>query len=257
MIARRTFVTGLATATLALGRPAVAGGKVNVFAAASLKNALDEASAACTAASGQATTNTYAASSALAKQIEQGAPADLFISADLDWMSYLADRHLIVPGSAVKLLGNRLVLIAPAASPAQVSIVPGFGLAALLGGGRLAMADVRSVPAGRYGKAALERLGVWASVENSIAQAENVRAALKLVSTGEAPVGIVYATDAQEDVSVRVLGVFPAASHPPIIYPAAVTAASTNAAAADVLSFLRSAAAQAIFRAHGFTDPGA
>lgn len=261
MIARRRFVTGLvataATSALLLPRPGFAAGKVNVFAAASLKNALDEVSSSWKAATGKETTNTFAASSALAKQIEAGAPADLFISADLDWMAYLSERKLVAPGSEVKLLGNTLVLIAPATSTAEARISPGFDLAALLGGGRLAMADVKSVPAGRYGKAALEKLGVWASVENSLAQAENVRAALKLVSTGEAPAGIVYGSDAREDASVKVLGVFPAGSHPPIVYPAAVTAASTNADAVAFLAFLKSPAAQAIFRAHGFTEPGA
>lgn len=259
MVSRRSFTTGLmATATLAAGltRPASASGKVTIFAAASLKTALDEVSVAWRAGTGKETTNAYAASSALAKQIEAGAPADIFISADLDWMTYLADRKLIAEGTEVRLLGNALVLVAPAGSPAAVTIAPGFDLAGLLKGGRLAVADVKAVPAGKYAKAALQSLGAWQGVENSLAQAENVRAALKLVSTGEAPAGIVYQTDAREDENVKLLGTFPADSHPPIIYPAARLAASSNADAVAFLQFLQSSTAQDIFTAHGFTIPG-
>ena len=229
---------------------------MTIFAAASLKTALDEASVAWKAGTGKETTNAYAASSALAKQIEAGAPADIFISADLDWMRYLADRKLIAEGTEVRLLGNALVLVAPAGSTAAVTIAPGFDLAGLLKGGRLAVADVKAVPAGKYAKAALQSLGAWQGVENSLAQAENVRAALKLVSTGEAAAGIVYQTDAREDENVKVLGTFPADSHPPIIYPAARLAASSNADAVAFLQFLQSPTAQDIFKAHGFTIPG-
>jgi molybdate transport system substrate-binding protein len=248
----------MAAATLAAGltRPASASGKVTIFAAASLKTALDEVSVAWRAGTGKETTNAYAASSALAKQIEAGAPADIFISADLDWMTYLADRKLIAEGTEVRLLGNALVLVAPAGSPAAVTIAPGFDLAGLLKGGRLAVADVKAVPAGKYAKAALQSLGAWQGVESSLAQAENVRAALKLVSTGEAPAGIVYQTDAREDENVKLLGTFPADSHPPIIYPAARLAASSNADAVAFLQFLQSSTAQDIFKAHGFTIPG-
>jgi molybdate transport system substrate-binding protein len=259
MVSRRSFTTGLmAAATLAAGitRPASASGKVTIFAAASLKTALDEVSAAWRAGTGKETTNAYAASSALAKQIEAGAPADIFISADLDWMKYLADRKLIAEGTEVRLLGNALVLVAPAGSPAAVTIAPGFDLAGLLKGGRLAVADVKAVPAGKYAKAALQSLGAWQGVEDSLAQAENVRAALKLVSAGEAPAGIVYQTDAREDENVKLLGTFPADSHPPIIYPAARLAASSNADAGAFLQFLQSSTAQDIFTAHGFTIPG-
>lgn len=255
MIDRRTLVRSLAAAALALSvslGPALAAEKVTVFAAASLKNALDEVSAAWKAETGKETANSYAASSALARQIEAGAPADVFISADLDWMKYLSDRKLVAEGSEVKLLGNTLVLVAPASSSAALTIAPGFDLAGVLNGGRLAICDVKTVPAGKYGKAALETLGVWASVENSLAQAENVRAALKLVATGEAPAGIVYQTDANEEKKVRVLGTFPADSHPAIIYPAARVAASQNADAAAFLAFLQSAKALDIFRSHGF-----
>ena len=260
MITRRTLSRSLAgafgAAAIALSiaiAPATAAEKVNVFAAASLKNALDEVSAAWKADAGKETTNTYAASSALAKQIEGGAPADVFISADLDWMKYLSDKKLIADGSEVKLLGNTLVLVAPADSKASVTIAPGFDLKGVLNGGKLAMGEVKSVPAGKYGKAALEKLGVWASVEGSLAQAENVRAALKLVATGEAAAGIVYGTDAKEDGKVKVLGTFPEDTHPAIVYPAAVVAASKNADAAAFVKFLQSQKALDIFKQHGFT----
>jgi molybdate transport system substrate-binding protein len=257
MVSRRSFMTGL-TAAVAAGMPlpAMASDKVMVFAAASLKTALDEVSAAWKAGTGKETANAYAASSALARQIESGAPADIFISADLDWMTYLADRSLIATGTEVKLLGNQLVLVAPATSTTVLTIAPGFDLAGALNGGRLAVADVKAVPAGKYAKAALETLGAWQGVEHSLAQAENVRAALKLVSTGEAPAGIVYQTDAREDGKVKVLGTFPPGSHPPIIYPAVRLAASKNADAGAFLQFLQSKAAQEIFKAHGFTIPG-
>lgn len=256
MINRRTLVRSIAAAAVALSfslAPAFAAEKVNVFAAASLKNALDEVSAAWKAGTGKETANSYAASSALAKQIEGGAPADIFISADLDWMKYLADKKLIAEGTQVNLLGNTLVLVAPADSKASVTIAPGFDLAGVLNGGKLAMGEVKSVPAGKYGKAALEKLGVWDKVEGSLAQAENVRAALKLVATGEAPAGIVYQTDASEDKKVKVLGTFPADTHPAIVYPAAVVAASKNADAAEFLKFLQTPAALDIFKSHGFT----
>jgi len=256
MINRRTLATALLAAAVLLPAPAFAAEKVTVFAAASLKNALDEVSAAWKASTGKETTNSYAASSALAKQIESGAPADIFISADLDWMKYLTDRKLIADGTDVDLLGNTLVLVAPADSKAQITIAPGFDLAAVLAGGRLAVGDVKAVPAGKYAKAALEKLGVWASVEGSLAQAENVRAALKLVATGEAPAGIVYETDAREDKQLKVLGTFPADSHPAIVYPAALVAASGNAEAPAFLAFIQSPAALEIFRAHGFTTLG-
>ena len=255
MASRRTFTSGFMAAALALGAsfcPAFAADKVTVFAAASLKNALDEVSAAWKSDTAKETANAYAASSALAKQIEGGAPADIFISADLDWMAYLSDKKLIAEGSEMKLLGNRLVLVVPADSRATVAIAPGFDLAGVLNGGKLAVCDVKAVPAGKYAKAALEKLGAWASVENSLAQAENVRAALKLVATGEAPAGIVYQTDAKEEKRVKVLGTFPADSHPAIVYPAALVAGSRNADAAEFLNFLQSATALDIFKAHGF-----
>lgn len=242
-----------ASATLVHGGAAGAAEKVTVFAAASMKNALDAVNAACEPDVGQQATISYAASSALAKQVESGAPADVFISADLDWMKYLSDRKLIKPETEVKLLGNELVLVAPKNSTVSATIGPKFGLADLLGGGKLAMADVKAVPAGKYGKAALEKLGVWTFVEGKVAQAENVRAALKLVSTGEAPLGIVYQTDANAEPGVKVVGMFPEDSHPPIIYPVAQTAGSKAAAAPAFLKCMESAKAAKLFAAQGFT----
>lgn len=254
MITRRGMLEGFfgAVVLAVVAGPAQATEKLNIFAAASLKNALDDVTAAWQAETGHQAAISYASTSALAKQIEAGAPADVFISADLEWMNYLAKRNLLTAKGSVKLLGNRLVLIAPAGSKASISISPGFDLAGLLGDGRLALADVKTVPAGKYAKAALETLGVWASVEGRLAQAENVRAALKFVAAGEAPLGIVYQTDARAEASVKVLGVFPDSTHPAIIYPAAVLAESTNPVAANFLSFLQSKRAAEIFTKQGF-----
>ncbi len=223
-----------------------------VFAAASLKNALDEAAAGWEAGTGKRVTISYAASSALARQIEEGAPADVFISADLDWMDELARQRLIKTETRASLLGNEIVLVAPAGSAVTLDVAPGMDLAGALAGGKLAMANTDAVPAGKYGKAALEALGSWDSVKDDVAQAENVRAALALVSRGEAPIGIVYATDAAADPGVKVLGVFPRDSHPPIVYPIAVIAASTHPDAPAFAEYLRSAEADAIFETHGF-----
>jgi molybdate transport system substrate-binding protein len=237
-----------------LGRPAAAQGRdVVVFAAASMKNALDEINAAWARESGgKRAVISYAASSALAKQIEAGAPADLFASADLDWMDYAQGKGLIRTDTRVNLLGNRIVLIAPAESKVVLAIAPGFELPAALGGGRLAMANVEAVPAGRYGKAALERLGAWDSIKDKVAQAENVRAALLLVSRGEAPLGIVYQTDATSDPKVRIVAAFPEDTHPPIVYPVALTKDSSNPDAPAFLAFLRSGTARAAFERQGF-----
>lgn len=223
-----------------------------VFAAASLKNALDAVNETWQAETGQTATISYAASSALARQIEQGAPADIFISADLDWMEYLSEKQMIAPGSRTNLLGNRIVLIASADSAIEANIVRDFPLAELLGDGRLAMADVKAVPAGKYGKAALERLGVWAEVKEKVAQAENVRAALKLVAVGEAPLGIVYRSDAVAEPAVKVIGVFPEDTHPPIVYPVGVTADSRTPDAAEFVKHLQSAKAKQLFEQQGF-----
>jgi molybdate transport system substrate-binding protein len=235
-------------APAALGRPAAG---VTIFAAASLKNALDDVDAAYAAKSHLHVRAAYAASSALARQIEQGAPADVFISADADWMDYLAQRGLIVVASRRDLLTNHLALIAPAASSARLAIRPGMPLADALGGGRLAIAGP-DVPAGRYGQASLEALGVWDSVKDRLAPAQNVRAALSFVALGETPLGIVYDTDAKTEPRVRIVGLFPDSSHPPIAYPAAIVAASRNAAAAPYLRFLEGREAAAIFGRYGF-----
>ena len=233
--------------------PAMAAEKVTVFAAASLKNALDAINEEWRKQSGNDAVASYAASSALAKQIEAAAPADIFISADLAWMDYLADKKLIRNDTRSNLLGNRIVLIAPKDTPAAVDISPGFDLAGLVGNDRLAMGAVDSVPAGKYGKEALEKLGVWSSVEGKVAGAESVRAALALVSRGEAPYGIVYQTDAAADPGVAIVGTFPEDSHKPIIYPIAVLAGSENPAASAYLDFIRSAKAKGFFEEQGFT----
>lgn len=242
-----------ALAALPLALPAAAAEKVTVFAAASLKNALDAANAAWQSESGNETTVSYAASSALAKQIEQGAPADLFISADLAWMDYVAEKKLIKDDTRVNLLGNRIVLVAPKDKAEAVEIRQGFDLAGLVGDGKLAMGAVDTVPAGKYGKAALEKLGVWSAVEGKVAGAESVRAALALVSRGEAPYGIVYQTDAAADPDVAIVGTFPEDSHAPIIYPVAILAESQSPAAAAYLDFLTSDKAAPFFTQQGFT----
>jgi molybdate transport system substrate-binding protein len=260
----RRFIVALAvTVTLTLGAPAAraaAGEEVLIFAAASLKNALDEVMAGF-AKQGRTTAKaSYAASSALAKQVEQGAPAKLFLSADLDWMDYLDQRGLVVRESRANLLKNRLVLVAPKEGGAgPVEMRQGVDLAGLLGAdGRLAVGEVKSVPAGKYAKSALERLGAWAPVEGRLAQAENVRAALTLVSHGEAPLGIVYQTDAAADPNVRIVGIFPEDSHPPIVYPVALTMdGSGSKGASDFLGYLKSSAARAAFERQGFVVLGA
>jgi molybdate transport system substrate-binding protein len=229
---------------------------ITVFAAASLKNALDKAIADYSGSGGNKVVASYAASSALAKQIEQGAPADIFISADLDWMDYLAKAKLIKDDTRSNLLGNTLVLISPTSSAIPLKITQGFPLAAMLGDGRLAVADVKSVPAGKYAKAALEKLGVLESVESKFAQAENVRAALALVATGEAQLGIVYRTDAHAEPKVRIVDTFPENTHPPIIYPIAATAnAKDPAAAAAFIGYLKGPKARADFTEAGFSTP--
>jgi molybdate transport system substrate-binding protein len=225
---------------------------LTVFAAASMKNALDDIDAAYTAKTGIKMVASYAASSALAKQIEQGAPADVFASADTDWMDYAAAKKNINEPTRVNLLGNSMVLIAPKDSKIDnVAIGPGFDLATLVGDGKIATADVKSVPVGKYAKASLEKLGAWTAAEPKFAMTENVRAALALVARGEAVLGIVYSTDAKVEPGVKIVGTFPADSHPAIIYPVAATA-TAKPEAADYLGFLRSSAAKAIFEKYGF-----
>jgi molybdate transport system substrate-binding protein len=225
-----------------------------VFAAASLADALEEVDRAFTAATGVRVAASYAASSVLAKQIEAGAPADAFFSADLAWVDYLEKRGLIKPGSRRDVLTNTLVLIAPADSPLRLRIAPGLDLAGALEGGRLAIADPDSVPAGEYARAALTRLGVWSRVSDRVVRGENVRAALAYVARGEAPLGIVYGTDAQAERRVRVVAVFPEDSHPPITYPVALTARA-RPEAAQLVEFLMGDAARQIFVRYGFTAP--
>jgi len=232
--------------------PSASAADVTVFAAASLKEAMDDHARQFEASTGNKVIISYGASNALAKQIEAGAPADVFISADLDWMDYVDQRHLLAPGTRFSLLRNSLVLIAPVSSKSALKIGPKFGLAAALGPEKLAMANPDSVPAGKYGKAALEKLGVWSSVEKQVARAETVRAALALVSRGEAPFGIVYSTDAMADKGVRVVDTFPPDSHPPIVYPAAIAASSKSAAAKPLLVYLRSPAARPTWERYGF-----
>ena len=240
----------LCAATLS---PAVAEEKtLTVFAAASMKNALDDIDAAFTAKTGVKIAASYAASSTLAKQIEQGAPADIFVSADTDWMDYAAGKKDINEATRINLLGNSIVLIAPKDSKiGNVTIGPGFDLATLAGDGRIATGDVKAVPVGKYAKAALEKLGAWAAVEPKFAMADSVRAALTLVARGEAVLGIVYSTDARVEPGVKIIGTFPPDSHPPIIYPVAATA-TAKAEANDYLAFLRSQAAKAVFEKYGF-----
>ena len=260
MSTRRRFATkmialaaGMAAMLAAPLPAALAQDSVTVFAAASLKNALDDINAAWKDETGKDAAISYAGSSALAKQIEEGAPADLFISADRAWMAYLSEKNLTRKDSEVELLGNRIVLVAPADSDAAIEIAQGFDLAGALGDERLAMANVDSVPAGKYGKAALTALGVWDAVEAKVAQAENVRAALALVAAGEAPLGIVYQTDAAAEPAVKIVATFPEGTHEPIVYPAALTAEAKAADAADFLAFLKTGTARALFEKQGFT----
>jgi molybdate transport system substrate-binding protein len=238
-------------------RSAAGGGDVIVFAAASLKTALDDITAKWTRTSGHEVKVSYAGSSRLAKQIEYGAPADIFISANAQWMDALQARGALAPGTRRDLLTNRLVLIAHGTDAAALEIKDGFDLAGRLGSDRLAMAMVGAVPAGIYGKAALTALGVWEAVAPKIAQADNVRAALALVERGEAPYGIVYATDAAASDTVSVVGRFPAKTHPAIVYPAALVGGrENNTAARAFFDFLSTKAARSIFQRHGFGVPG-
>ncbi|MDP9086425.1 MAG: molybdate ABC transporter substrate-binding protein [Pseudomonadota bacterium] len=223
-----------------------------VLAAASLQESLTAAAKAWASRGHPLPSLSFAASSALARQIEAGAPADLFISADEDWMNDVQAKGRLRAGSRAVLIGNRLVLIAPRSSNTRLAIKPGFALAAALGFGRLAIADPAAVPAGKYGKAALTWLGVWPTVEAKLAPAENVRAALAFVERGEAPLGIVYTTDALASSTVRIVGTFPAASHPSIIYPIALLKVSASREAEGFRRFLLSSAGKAVFHQFGF-----
>ncbi len=253
MFVRVFAFLGFVVALSGAPQPLIAQEQITVFAAASLKNALDDTNAAFTKATGLKVVASYEASSALAKQIEQGAPADIFISADLRWMDYANEHKLIKPDTRVNLLGNKLVLIAPKDSRLDhIAIGDGFDIAKLAGDGRIAVADVKAVPAGVYAKAALEKLGAWTTAEPKLAQAENVRATLAFVARGETPVGIVYETDARIEPKVKIIGAFPEGSYPPVTYPVAATI-NGKRSATRYLSFLATPAAKAIFERYGFS----
>jgi molybdate transport system substrate-binding protein len=227
---------------------------VTVFAAASTTNAVSDIAKMFEQKGLGKVVPAFASSSTLAKQIENGAPANVFVSADEPWMTYLVDRKVIEPGTRFDLMGNKLVLVAPADSSIQVKIGPELDLAKLLGNGRLAVGDPDHVPAGIYAKAALEKLGMWTKVKDKLARAADVRAALALVERGEAPLGIVYSTDAAITSKVKVVGVFPADSHPKIVYPAALIAGKASPVARRFLEFLKTPEAKAVFAKYGFTS---
>ena len=242
-----------AVAWMARSNPLPSSGAPVVLAAASLQESLEVAAQAWADKGHAKPVLSFAATSALARQVEAGAPADLFISADEEWMDTLTGKQLIRAGTRATMVGNRLVLIAPAGRTARLDLRPGANLGAVLGSGRLAMADPKGVPAGRYGKQALVNLGLWDQVSGQIAAGDNVRAALSLVARGEAPLGIVYVTDAKAEPKVQVIAAFPANSHAPIRYPLAILAKSTNAEAAGFRAYLLSSEGQAVFRRFGFT----
>ena len=246
---RRRLLAGLALAAAPLSVGA-APAAVTVFAASSLETALTAAAARYGARPGGPLRLVFGASSAMARQIAQGAPADLFISADLDWMDWLARQGRVIAGTRRNLLSNRLVLIAPRDSKVRLEMKPGMPLAPALGSGRLALADPAAVPAGKYARQALTALKVWDSVSARTAAAENVRSALAYLARGEAPLGIVYATDARAEPKVRVVGVFPAVTHSPILYPGALVREGPDAR--RVMAWLAGSEAQGIFRAQGF-----
>jgi len=236
----------------ALPASAQSGQPLTVFAAASLKESLDEAARRYQDATGVTVRVSYAASSTLARQLEQGAPAGVFISADLEWMDHVQQRDLLAPGSRRDLLGNQLVLIAPAGNPVRVDLERSGALALALGDKRLAVGQTASVPAGKYAREALEHLGHWDGVRGRLAESDSVRAALMLVSRAEAPLGIVYASDAKADPKVRVVATFPASSHAPIVYP--VAALKKGGAQAEAfVAWLASPAAKPIFVERGFS----
>ena len=260
---RRLLIHTALVAVAAMAAPALASAAapaprpepLTVYAAASLTNVLEELGAEYSRATGRTVRFSYAATSVLAKQLEAGARADVFFSADRKWLDWLQQRRLIDPATRVDVVGNRLVLVAPADSRLQLRIAPGFAIGRALGERRLATADPDTVPAGRYAQAALTKLGVWSQVESRLVRADNVRSALAFVARGEVPLGIVYATDARIDPRVRVVDTFPADSHPQIAYPAAVVAGARPDAAAFV-EFLQGSAAQAVFARYGFLPAG-
>lgn len=247
---RLAFLLALTFGLLSAGL-AHAQSVVTVYAAASMTDALQEVGAQYEKRKAVKVRFSFSSSAVAARQIEAGAEADVFVSADQVWMDYLADKRLIRRESRRDLVGNRLVLIAPRTSKLQLALKPGLDLGRALGGGRLAVGDPDSVPAGRYARGALTRLGAWPGVENRLARAENVRVCLTYVARGEAPLGVVYETDARSEAAVRIVGIFPADSHPPIVYPAALTSRSAPEAA-GFLRYLQGAEARRVFLRHGF-----
>jgi molybdate transport system substrate-binding protein len=253
LFVRTAVAAAVVLAAGAISQPHAQEKSLTIFAAASMKNALDDINAAFSKKTGVKTVASYAATSALMRQIEQGAPADIFASADLEWMDYGLKNKLVNPNTRVNLLGNRLVLIAPKDSKiSTVKLEKGFDLAKLVGGGRIATGEVKSVPVGRYAVAALEKLGMWSSVEKRMAMVDNVRVALTLVARGEAPLGIVYETDAKVEPGVKIVAHFPPDSHPDIVYPVAATV-KANAEAPRYIDFLQSGASKSIFEKYGFS----
>lgn len=250
-----SFVALLGAAATHAAPAKPAPGPILVFAAASLQGSLDDVAAAWTKRSGQPVKISYAGSSALAKQIAQGAPADVFVSADEQWMDTLQTQGAIDPATRFDLVGNRLVLVAPADGGPRAVALTQRGVADALGSGRLAMAETTAVPAGRYGRAALTALNLWTTVSAHLAESDNVRGALAFVARGEAPLGIVYATDARAEPRVRVVATFPARTHPRIVYPAARVRAADAHRSADFLAYLHGREAQAAFARAGFTAP--
>jgi molybdate transport system substrate-binding protein len=241
------------TALPAMAARSAAAEPVMIFAAATLKNALDAVDAAAEASTHVRVTAVYAPSPSLVKQLENGAPGDIFFSADVDWMNEAIARKVVDPSTRDDLLSSKLVLVAPVSEAVATTIRPGFPLAAMLGSGRLAMCDPMMMPAGRYGRAALQKLGVWDSVKDRVVNAANVRAALVYVARREAPLGVVFDTDARLEKGVKTIGVFPASSHPPIVYPVAAVAGSRNPNTARILDFITSPAARPIFEKYGYT----
>jgi molybdate transport system substrate-binding protein len=253
LFVRTALAAAVVMAAVAISQPQAQEKSLTVFAAASMKNALDDINAAFTKRTGTKVVASYAATSALMRQIEQGAPADIFASADLQWMDYGLKNKLINPATRVNLLGNRLVLIAPKDSKiTTVKLAKGVDLAKLVGDGRIATGEVKSVPVGRYAVAALEKLGIWSSVEKRMAMVENVRVALTLVARGEAVLGIVYETDAKVEPGVKIVAHFPPDSHPEIVYPVGATV-KANAEAPRYIDFLQSGASKSIFEKYGFS----
>jgi molybdate transport system substrate-binding protein len=250
-LSRRAVLVGIAALSLA-GAASAADRPVSVFAAASLTDALKAASTAWQDRGNPAVVLSFGASSAIAKQIETGAPADIFASADETWTQYLTDKNLVAAGTVARAIGNDLVLIAPEDSSASIAIAPGFDLAGALQGGRLSIGDPKGVPAGAYARQALTKLGVWDQVESLTAPAQNVRAALALVQRGEAPLGIVYASDARGAEGVKVVGAFPNDSHDPIVYPMGIVAGHDRPEVRAFFDFLLGADGKALFQSYGF-----